>query len=174
MRHRGLLLALIIAGCGGGGGGNEGNTTTAVVARFAYVANLGSFSGGGELSAYTVNASTGQLRHNGYVVTASGGGFASVAVDPSNRFVYATHASGVWGYRINAATGALTSMSASAFTDGGASPGAIAIDPLGRFAFVANSGGTTVSPYKIDAATGVLTPAGAATTASGPVALCVD
>jgi 6-phosphogluconolactonase (cycloisomerase 2 family) len=142
------------------------------VPRFAYVANLGSFSGGGELSAFTVNATTGQLRHNGYVITTSGGGLTSVAVDPSNRFVYTTNTSGVWGFGINAANGTLTSLSATAFTDGGANPVAIAIDPLGRFVFVANGGG--VSAYKIQAS-GALQPVSAPVGTGGTaVALCVD
>ena len=174
-RYRGLLLVLLLAACSGGGGGNEGQLpAAAVVPRFAYVANLGSTGTGGELSAFTVNATTGQLRHNGYFVTASGGGLTSVAVDPSNKFVYATNASGVWGFSINAATGTLTSLSASAFTDGGANPVAIAMDPLGRFAFVANGGG--VSAYKFNATNpGVLDPVGAPVAAGGvPIALAVD
>ena len=61
MRYRWILMVLLLAGCGGGGGGNEGNAPPPV-ARFAFVANLGSVAGGGELSAYTVNTATGQLR----------------------------------------------------------------------------------------------------------------
>src|SRR5262245_55936938 len=116
MRYRGLLLVVLFAGCGGGGGGNEG-AAPPPVARFAFVANLASVSGGGELSAFTVNSSTGQLRHNGYVVTTSGGALTAVAVDPSNRFVYATNTSGVWAYSINATTGALSLVAGSPFKD---------------------------------------------------------
>ena len=169
-----LLLVLLVAACSGGGGGNEGQSSAAaIVPRFAYVANLGSTGTGGELSAFTVNATTGQLRHNGYFVTASGGGLTSVAVDPSNRFVYTTNTSGVWGFSINATTGALTSLSGSAFTDGGVNPAAIAIDPLGRFAFVANFNGG-VSAYTISA-NGALTPVGAPVAAgTNPAAVSVD
>jgi 6-phosphogluconolactonase (cycloisomerase 2 family) len=173
MRYRWILLVALLAGCGGGGGGNEGAVST--VARFAFVANLGTTDGvHGTLSAFTVNATSGLLRHNGYVVTTSGAGLTSVAVDPSNRFVYTTNAAGVWGYAINATTGALTSLSNSAFTDGGGNPVAIAIDPLGRFAFVAN-GGLGVSAYTVNATTGVLTPVATPVAAGGvPNSIAVD
>ena len=39
----------------------------------------------------------------------------------------------------------------------GTSPSSIAIDPAGKFAYVANSGSNDVSMYRIDATTGALT-----------------
>src|SRR5215831_11118889 len=120
MRYRVLLVALLLAACGGGGGGNEGATSP--VARFAFVANLGNDR---VLSAYTVDATTGVLRHNGYAVVSSGTGFTSVSVAPSNNLVYATNSSGVWGFSINASTGALTPIAGSPFTDGGLNPAAV-------------------------------------------------
>jgi len=39
----------------------------------------------------------------------------------------------------------------------GLSPTSIAIDPSGKFAYVANAGSNNVSMYSIDAATGALT-----------------
>src|SRR5882672_9133703 len=156
MRYRWILMVLLLAGCGGGGGGNEGKAPPPV-ARFAFVANLGSVAGGGELSAFTVNAS-GELRHNGYVVTPSGGGLTSVAVDSSNRFVYVTNLSGVWGYSINSATGALSPVALSAVA-AGTNPQAITVDPQGKFVYVANLGGG-ISAYTINAASGVLGPVG--------------
>ncbi|MCX6227080.1 MAG: hypothetical protein NTV01_20415, partial [Bacteroidia bacterium] len=60
---------------------DPGNATS-VKPRFAYVAN-----DDGTISIYTVDATTGKLRHNGYVVT--GYHTYSVTVDPSGRFAYA-------------------------------------------------------------------------------------
>ena len=74
---------LLLAACGGGGGGGGGGGTSPNnVPRFAYVANQGDNT----VSQYTVNASTGQLRHNGYVATGSSP--ISVSVDPTAKFAY--------------------------------------------------------------------------------------
>ncbi len=50
--------------------------------RFAYVANFNDAS----VSIYTVNATSGQLRFNGYI--GAGTKPISVAVDPLGKFVY--------------------------------------------------------------------------------------
>src|SRR6266700_3058973 len=79
-----LALFLFVTACGGGGGGGGGGTPAAVanIPRFAYVANKNSNT----VSIYTVNATTGQLRLNGYVTAEVSP--ASVAVDPSGRYAY--------------------------------------------------------------------------------------
>jgi 6-phosphogluconolactonase (cycloisomerase 2 family) len=169
-------MVLLLAACGGGGGGNEGGAPPQV-ARFAYVANQssGSAAGGGELSGFTVNASTGLLRHNGYAAVSSGGGLTAVAADPLNRFVYATNASGVWGFKIDGTTGTLSGITGP-FNDGSVSPVSIALDPSGQFVYVASSSG--VSGYKItDATTGALTavpPASPLLAGTGPTSVVVD
>jgi 6-phosphogluconolactonase len=63
----------------------------------------------------------------------------------------------VSGYNIDDKTGALTPVPGSQFSTGRV-PLGIAVDPLGRFAYVANSNDNTVSGYRIDAKTGVLIP----------------
>jgi YVTN family beta-propeller protein len=90
------------------------------VPRFAYVANQKENT----VSIYTVNAATGQLRHNGYVAT--GTGPRSVTVDPSDRFAYVANnfASDVSAYIIDAATGAFTSAGSVA---AGTGPWSVAI-----------------------------------------------
>ncbi len=62
-------------------------------------------------------------------------------------------------YTINATTGALTSIGTIA---AGTSPISMAVDPAGKFAYVANSRNQTgsVSMYTINATTGALTPVG--------------
>jgi DNA-binding beta-propeller fold protein YncE len=53
------------------------------------------------------------------------------------------------GYTIDSTTGALTAISGSPFPDGiGTSPYSLAVDPTGKFAYVANNGGG-VSGYTI-------------------------
>jgi DNA-binding beta-propeller fold protein YncE len=152
-RYSGVLLVLLFAACSGGGGGTEGQQpAAAIVPRFAYVANLND----GTLSAFTVNAATGQLRHNGYVL--AGVNPSSVTVDPAGKFVYtANKGGGVSGYAINASTGALSPVPNSPYA-AGTNPVAASVDPSGRFLYVANQGSGNVSAFRIDAGTGALTP----------------
>ena len=57
-------------------------------------------------------------------------------------------------YTINATTGALVSIGTIA---AGTSPVSVAVDPAGKFVYVANSGSNDVSMYTINSATGSLT-----------------
>jgi len=68
-------------------------------------------------------------------------------------------------YAINATTGGLEEISGGRVAAGDA-PRSIAMDPQGRFVFVANANSGSVSAYRIDAA-GVLTAAGAAANIRG-------
>ena len=77
-----VLATLVACGGGKGGGGSAAAPPPNNVPRFAYVANYDDNT----VSAYTVNPTTGQLRHNGYV--AAGINPASVTVDPSGKFAY--------------------------------------------------------------------------------------
>jgi 6-phosphogluconolactonase len=83
----------------------------------------------------------------------------SMAVDPTGKFLYATDTYGdeIFGYIIDAATGALTGVYNSPFATG-SSANDIAFGPEGKFAYVANSGSANISAYAIDPASGVLTP----------------
>ena len=74
---------------------------------------------------------------------------------------------------INASTGALTSIGAAVAS--GAGPQSVAVDPTGRFVYVANYGAATVSMYSINASTGALTSIGAAVASgAGPYGVAVD
>ena len=71
------------------------------------------------------------------------------------------YSNNVSGYTINATTGALTAIAGSPFPAGSA-PRSVAVDPTGKFAYVANSGSLSsddrnVSGYTINATTGALT-----------------
>jgi 6-phosphogluconolactonase (cycloisomerase 2 family) len=57
-------------------------------------------------------------------------------------------------YTINATTGALTSIGTIA---AGTLPKSVAVDPSGKFAYVANNFSNSISMYTVDATTGALT-----------------
>ena len=101
-----LFVLAILTACGGGGGGGGGGGSAAAppsnnVPRFAYVANYNDNS----VSLYTVNATTGQLRHNGYA--AAGTNPYSVTVDPSGKFAYVANvnSNNVSAFTINTSPG---------------------------------------------------------------------
>ena len=61
-------------------------------------------------------------------------------VDPTGRFLYMTTADAIYGYSIDSATGAVTSIPGSPFTvarsPDALSVGGLTIDPSGRFVYV--------------------------------------
>jgi DNA-binding beta-propeller fold protein YncE len=136
---------------------------------FAYVANLGSESpfGGGNVSGYTINSTSGALTPIPGSPFPAGSVPDSVAVDPSGRFAYVANSfvfvggNSVSGYTIDSTSGALTPISGSPFP-AGLVPKSVAVDPSGRFAYVANGGRFprpgNVSAFTIDSTTGSLTP----------------
>ncbi len=101
------------------------------------------------------------------------------------EFAYALTGYAVSMYTVNSCTGAFTATSPATVETGYAMPqqGAeqMVVDPLGRFAYVANlvSNATdeaTISMYTIDPATGVLTPTTPATVPTGffPQGIAID
>jgi 6-phosphogluconolactonase len=84
----------------------------------------------------------------------------SIAVDPVGKFAYVANEGcpGAGGnvsmYTINPTTGALASIGIIAAAAGDVAV-SVAVDPAGKFAYVANSGGS-ISMYTIDATTGAL------------------
>jgi 6-phosphogluconolactonase len=146
-----------------------GTTPTSVTVdpsgRFVYVANGGS----NNISAFTINARTGAL------VAVSGSPFpdggmdttpVSVTVDPTGQFVYvvnnAAGSGSISTFTIEPGTGALTAVAGSPFGAGNvSSPGSMAVDPSGRFAYVTNqdmiNSGYDMSAFAIGATMGALT-----------------
>ena len=123
--------------------------------KFAYVSNTSD----NNVSAYSIGA-------NGALTPVEGSPFAAgstpqgVAVDPTGKFVYVVNTSiqppddnNVSAYSIGA-NGALIQVPGSPFA-AGAQPRSVAVDPTGKFAYVANS--NSVSAYSIGA-NGALTP----------------
>ena len=130
---------------------------------FAYVANQGS----NDISAYTVNPTTGALTSiagspfpagtNPFLVQ-----FAFLGIPPSPKFAYVANqgSDDISAYTIDATTGVLTPVAGSPFA-AGLTP--FVVNPTftssGQlFAYVANQGSNDVSAYTINATTGVLTP----------------
>jgi 6-phosphogluconolactonase len=165
-------------------GGSAQSVAVDPSGRFAYVASADNDFGFSSLvSMFTINATTGVLTSIGAID--AGITPASVAVDPSGRFAYAAsnafsvgETGNVFMYTINATTGALTSIGTIA---AGIDPASVAVDPSGRFAYVANAelfggvrGTGNVSMYTIDVTTGALTSIGTIAAGSNPVSVAVD
>ena len=129
--------------------------------RFVYVANADS----NNVSAYTINASTGALTPVAGSPFGAGTEPLGVAIDPSGKFAYVTNAgdryrrrgnaADVSAYTINASTGALTPVAGSPF---GAQKDLIgaAVAPTGKFLYVTDPTEGEVSAYKINATNGAL------------------
>lgn len=158
--------------------------------KFAYVANEGcGDSAFGNVSMYTIDTITGALASIGPPVASYDEGGRSVAVDPFGKFAYVVN----WGegdvtagsismYTINATTGAL--MSTGTIYEGcpplcaaDPSPWSVAMDPSGKFAYVANEGGfapTNVSMFSINTTTGALTFIGTVAAGGRAVSVALD
>jgi 6-phosphogluconolactonase len=143
--------------------------------KFVYVANEGGLAPT-NVSMFTINAATGALTSIGPIP--AGGRAIAVAVDPMGKFVYVATKSDPPGsagdvsmYTIDASTGALTSIG---MTAAGTDPVSVAVDPGGKFAYVANSVSNNVSMYTINAMTGDLTSTGTIVAGTNPVSVAVD
>jgi YVTN family beta-propeller protein len=119
------------------------------------------------------NPAPGGGTSNSLTVTITTGGVdpQSIAVDPAGKFAYVTNAGCDGGfigyvsmYTINSTTGALASIGPPVSTQD-SSGNSVTVDPLGKFAYVANLGddfstdGSVIS-YTINATTGALTSTG--------------
>jgi probable HAF family extracellular repeat protein len=144
--------------------------------QYAYVAIADS----GQVFGYRLNATNGNLialegspyPNSGYA------GLSSIAADPAGRFLYATSQyaptnKNVLGFRMDRLNGRLTPITGSPFS-ADATASAIAVDPSGRFAYVANYGGNNVSAFKIDQRTGGLLPIASYAAGSNADAVTVD
>ncbi len=173
-----LVSALLVTACDSGGGSEDSPQN---FPRFAYAVNYSDST----ISMYTVNAETGQLRHNGYVLMDTGA--CAVALHPSGRFLYTanygadnTNPDTVSMYMIDRSSGALA-PGTPVSVESGINTRSIAVDPSGRFAYAADrgvdadSGPDTISMYTIDLDTGALTPCATPTIAAGnqPVSVAV-
>ena len=149
-----LVCCIVLIVLAGAGTSLWGQT-----AGFAYVANFRS----GDVSAYTIDGATGALMEVDGSPFPAGSGPWSVTVDPAGRFAYVANQvsfplpGNVSAFAIDGTTGALTPVAGSPFL-AGTRPSSVAVDPTGRFAYVANFSSNNVSAYTIAGTTGALTP----------------
>ena len=157
--------------------------------KFAYVTSSGDVwdIDFGSVVTYAINPTTGALTSTtgGIIATGINGTpefFNSMTFDPSGKFAYAAEGgafpagsfggdSSVSMYTINSTTGALTSTGMIA---AGSGPDSVAVDPAGKFAYVANFGSNDISMYTIDATTGALASIGTIAAGPGPVSVAAD
>jgi 6-phosphogluconolactonase len=131
---------------------------------FAYVVN----SGSNNVSAYMIDPATGAWGEINNSPVSAGSQPLAIAIDPSGKFAYVVNSASnnVSAYAIQeeadwgVAQGALRAISGSPFP-AGTSPRSIAIDPDGKFVYVANQGMLggqgSISAYTMDSSTGALT-----------------
>jgi 6-phosphogluconolactonase len=114
------------------------------------------------LSAYSIDPSSGALSAVAGSPFGVGAYPQSVAIDPTGRFVYVANLNSfdVSAFAIDANSGALTPIPGSPFAAAGGNPSSVAIDPSGRFAYVGSSSFPSVTSFSIDAGTGALTQTG--------------
>jgi 6-phosphogluconolactonase len=127
--------------------------------QFLYVGNYGSDS----VSAFSINATTGALTPMQGSPFATGHLPNAIVIDPSGQYLYSPNngANNVSGFVINRTTGALTLTPNSPFSTGVVPQNfaaALAIDPAGRFVFVANNGTAQISAFTLDRSSGELMP----------------
>src|SRR3954469_12106348 len=164
-----ILLALTLAACGGGGGGDNGGSSgsggggggfgggrgggtpssSSNVTGFAYVTNFQS----NNVSAYTIDGSTGALSEIEGSPFAAGVGPTAVAVNRAGSFIYVANGGSfdftdsVSAFAIDTATGALTNIGAA--SAGRSSLRSIAV--AGDSFVYTTSGGSRVASFEIDA-----------------------
>ena len=147
----------------------------APTSEFAYVLGFSTYAPySNSVSMYTVDSCTGSLTPTtpAYVLTGISSpqlGAEEMVTDPLGRFAYvanlvsnASDLSTISMYAINSTTGVL-SPTTPATVHTGWFPQEIAIDPLGRFVYTANSDDNSISMFTINQSTGVLTPTSPAT-----------
>ena len=160
------FLVLLASGCGGGSTSTPTPAASCIPSskpEFAYALT------GYAVSMYTVDSCTGAFTATTPTSVATGyalpqQGAEQMVVDPLGRFAYvanlvsnASDLSTISMYTINSTTGVLTPTTPATVPTGWF-PQGIAIDPLGRFVYTANSDDSSVSMFTINQTTGVLTP----------------
>ena len=147
----GALTQLTSLGSPFAAGTNPISVAVDPTGKFAYVANNGS----NNVSAYNIGANGALTPVPGSPFTAGTNPF-SVAVDPTGKFAYVAnqfgHLSSLIGnisaYSIGA-NGALTPVPGSPFAAGRNGPLSVAVDPTGKFAYVASDLSNNVLAYSI-------------------------
>jgi len=148
---------------------------------YAYVVN----SATSTIRGYIIDPHTGALSFDRDYTTGLAGPF-SITIDPTGRYAYVANSgsASISGYTI-AASGVLSPITCSTIITtacsganfpAGTTPRSVTIHPSGKFVYVANSGSSSVSAYKIDDTTGQLIPVSALPyyTEASPISISID
>jgi len=124
--------------------------------RFAYVGNEND-SPGGDVSGYTIDATTGALIPMAGSPFLSGSGGFGVIVAPSGKFGYVGSGGGaqITAFSINSTTGIPTEVAGSPFIGPGAGSVSIVVSPSSKYVYAI--GNDNISAFSVKAATGKLT-----------------
>ena len=131
---------------------------TAVAKKGEYIAYVGTYTRGDSkgIYAYRFNANTGKFTPIGLVAETSNPSF--LAIHPNHRFLYAVNeintfegqpGGSVSAFAIDTASGKLKAL--NAVSSGGPGPCHVSLDKSGKWLFVANYGGGSVSAYPVQA-----------------------
>ncbi len=117
-----------------------------------------------------IDALSGELFYEKYPEDS----FGKISVDPTGRFAYGLGTDQIMSYSVSGSTGILKQVGTAVAT--GSGPVLIAVDPYGRFVYVANKNSNNVSAYKANLGNGTLTPIGSHPYAAGtgPIAITID
>jgi Lactonase, 7-bladed beta-propeller len=144
----GIVLASVLFGCSSG----NGNHPTPAVSEFLYAADENG------ITVIPFNSSTGALGTGSQAtsVFAASDPLANMVSDPAGKFLFACslYGSSTEAFSINAETGTLTQINASALPLQGFGDCTLSIDPTGQFLYIANSNG--VWGVILNSTTGIL------------------
>ncbi len=145
--------------------------------RYLYVANAGITNGTAAISTFAISSapgSEGTLSPLGTTDTA--GNPTGIAVSADGKHVYAAGTSGLngqlRGFSLQSG-GTLAALGGGTYS-AGSTPRGVAVDPLGRFVYVANNGSGTISVFTRNASSGALTAGVSALAGSQPQSLAID
>ena len=124
--------------------------------KFLFACALGNSS----TEAFSIDAKTGVLTPiSGSTLPIQGSSACTLSMDPTGKFLYIATSAGVSAFTVNSATGALSSVPGSPFSDGSVLRES-AIDPSGKFLYAISNNTTsnTISVFSINSSSGALVP----------------
>jgi 6-phosphogluconolactonase (cycloisomerase 2 family) len=139
-----------------------------------YTANTGT---SGSISGFTINSSTGVLTAitgSPQVIPANN----DLGIDPQGKFLFVSEGNtvgmiAVYPIDVTQPGGLGAQPTGSPFAAGN-TPNSVVFDASGKFAYVGDDGGNTVSEFSFDGTTGVLTLNGAVATGMGPDFIAIN
>ena len=142
--------------------------------RYLYVVNQDRMAANGSVSAFSIDSASGQLTSLGPAV-AVGSNPEAVTIEPTGQFAYVGNRgasdSGTTLTRFNIALDG--SLSSPGTTDTETGPADMAMDPLGRFTYVAAASPPRLAGYEIASNDGILSSIGTPTLISS-VPACME